>query len=141
MNKFVCLLTLPALFIGCSDTKPNVECDAGYTMEFYVENGTNKEVVVSNNTLHDAISPGGRFMVDDSFSLGPCDNNVLMTDRFPDDYRIGAAKYNFSMTIDGEDISDEIWLRKHWSFTPGYYSWTYTLVVTDELLAELAAAE
>ncbi len=147
MKRLIVLSMLTSL-LGCNDKEEIVECDAIYDTVFIVDNETDKEITVSNDypyTIYGdrdvALLFGESEVIYGRSGLGPCDNETLLEDKLQDDFLIpfgGMPEYSFTMTIDGEEVSSEIWLRKYWSFTPDYYSWTYTLTVTDELLSELA---
>ncbi|MDR2890484.1 MAG: hypothetical protein LBV18_02625 [Alistipes sp.] len=148
MKKLI-IFMLFIFTVGCDD-KRSVLCEAGYTTEFIVINETTREIALFCDLPEEdiAIMSSETGTIYESLETGACDSKNLMLDLFeegqvirvsPENYLLDSHPY--SMTINGEAVPDAIWLRKHWSFTPGYYSWTYTLTVTDELLAELAAAE
>lgn len=145
MKNTLLLAVLLVFFIGCDKDRGSSDCDAIYTTEFRVENRSDREIVISSETQNasndETISPGRVLLVDSRYKMGPCDGDTLMEDIFTDDYRIcvgGTIDYPFTMTIDGEEVSSDIWLRKYWSFRPEQRLCTYTLFVTDRLLSELA---
>jgi hypothetical protein len=154
MKKFVLIIALLALCLSCDkkDDRWGVECDAVYPAEFVIENKTDKEILVSNNHPNQggavSVVPGEtEIMATGLYFTNQCENTELLKDLFDDDndlvYEVPLDDlgFPFTMTISGKPAPDGIWIRKYWTFTPGYYSWTYTLVVTDELLASLVAAE
>jgi hypothetical protein len=159
MKRYTFLIILFTLCWGCCKEKEDVgiECDAGYTWEFVVKNGTgDKVIIITAESPYEtgypkllAIAPGENDPITAFEELGPCGRQtVLDRDIFRDDLSvvpisgvINGSNY-FTMTIDGEAISDAIWLLKHWLFEPdydNYYRASYTLTVTDELLNLLSA--
>ena len=129
------------------------ECDASYVWEFEVKNETDKAVVITDEYPYGpyphnvTLASGKSEIITSHFTIGPCDAKIVMEELYKYDFHIGVGGiagvgdnifgYPFTMTIDGVKIYDDIWLRKHWSFMPELYRSTYTLIITDELLASL----
>jgi hypothetical protein len=138
-------------------------CDAHFVWKCIVTNATNDKIIVvtygRNHGIIADIEPNksetvtrlsrmgatckaqsalGEYYQGDGFRI--CYPGAFDTDA--DTYEDIYKDISFSMTVDGEEVTDDIWLNKHWTFAPdldNYYRATYTLTVTDELLAELAA--
>lgn len=152
MKRILLLLLSTALFVGC--TRITSWSDCGYSLDFMVVNETEAMIVIDNEGTYwpsygesISIAAGKDDIIGEEVQLGSCDNKTLLPDELDDDYRISQSDYYgwegdpFTMTIDGREVSDEIWLRKHWSFESDFYNRTYTLHVTDELLEQLGWKE
>ncbi len=160
MKKFFLLIALVALSISCDDKEPKetVLVDYGYDWKFYVKNETDKKIVLTEEY------PWGPF--GGPFTLANGDSQMIAwnsrlggeskskrEDLYEDgDYRFGVGgvigvgdtyyiNYAYTMTADDKKVSDDIWLRKYWSFESDFYVCTYALIVTDELLEQLAEEE
>ncbi len=152
MKKLVLLFVVIAVCYGCDKKEYAVECDAFYVWEFVVENKTNdKEIKIDTDyplgpyANHYVLTPNKGDVIMDIGTLGGCDAKGVMPDIIKDvveTFHIGyGEEYPFFMIIDGESVSQDIWLPKYWSFEAGLYDSTYTLTVTDELLEQLAEKE
>lgn len=153
MKKYLFLAALVALLFGCKkgedgiDPNITVHSDCIHIMTVIVRNETDKVVTLTNRYSDQGsgwsnatIAPGTTYdEVSYTVTLGSCENKRLLPDLFaPENFVFGMRNTPvFRMSIDGKDVSDDIWLRKYWSFTPGYFDWEYTLTVTDRLLAIL----
>ena len=154
MKKLILLVLLSASFAGC-EVEP--EGDLAASWMIVVENKTDKDILVSGGHLYTPVQDGvviapmeSEYIAHLSI-LGASDSKDPLIDIFeehhidnmnegPDD--LFGPFDPFTMTIAGEPVSEDIWLRKYWVFTSNdpliaYY----TLTVTDELLASLTAAE
>ncbi len=149
MKKLLFLITLMIPLLGCKkDNNEFVQCDAAYSMNIVVKNETNKVVLMTNKYPESSIGwedqtiPAGETNDHVSFmiGLGPCENDRLSVDMMHEDEIVFGTNIGtsvFRISVGGEDVTDDIWLRKYWTYTPGYFDETYTLTITDELLASL----
>ena len=119
------------------------ECEAGYIRAFDVKNATSRTIVITTPGKALALAPGETETVNEDWSLGLCNDTTPMTDMYAPDELIpfGTADTPFGVAFDsGEKIPDQLMQRRHWTFeTNGYYHCTYTLTVTDALIASLPA--
>lgn len=156
MKRYVLLLILLPLLYGCDNEDMELFVDYGYEWKFVVANETgDKEIIVTQDYPYGpfphifALAPKRSDVIWAEYLLGS-EATGVMPDFFEDgslrlvvggfDYVRGDYEvYPFTMTVDGKKISSDIWLRKHWSFSSELYVATYTLTVTDELLASLSA--
>ncbi len=137
-------------------------CETAYNFIYIVKNATDREIVVSpwyddseEGLLSVTLSPGNtRRVYNNVFSVA-CDRTPLEDGYEDDDLlpSLGGWGYNyggygggygddeFSMTVGGEEVPEEIWMRENWTFEsdhfPQYGNMIYTLTVTDELLARI----
>ncbi len=151
MKRYVFFITLLIVLSGCNKEngdETQSEKTYVYTEEFVLDNRTDKQIEVINNYPESMSWDNTTIVADESERflqyavwLGACFFEELLQDVYPDeDMRLlvtNGGTQAFSITVDSEKVSDDVWLRKHWEFTPGYTTWTYTLTVTDELLEQL----
>ena len=146
--KNLALFSMLLLLAGLGGCEKKAECD--YYDYFVVENKTDKQIVVSIK-LNDGMTHSAEIVPDESeriyhmSALWPCGNNEPMRDYFEELQLIPYGEpfyddsvedeWGYKMTFDGEAVSRKIWLRKYWSFSSTADSRTWTLTVTEELLA------
>ncbi len=99
------------------------------------------------------IAPGKSEVICSNEFPDLCDNLALRRDGMNDNcvipfgipesvYDEGYAFYEkFKMNVDEEPVSEAIWQRRYWSFEGDYTDISYTLTVTDELLAKLTPVQ
>lgn len=110
---------------GCS------EHDYGYTVDYNVVNRTEFDIVIYNGKSKLTIQSGEAQTVHQTSGL--CEKDAIITDNFGDLLYLSG----YSMNLDGEMISSEIFERKYLVFESEVYHATYTLTVTEELLQSL----
>ncbi len=142
MKNYFLLLSL---FLLCCCNPETITSDASVEYEFRVINRSERVVVISSDdpdVESVTLAKGDRKVICQFLSLGTVSNKKPMRDPMKENHYIGEyLRYPFTMTADGENVSDDIWLRRYWSFESGLHSLTYTLIVTDRLLERLAEEE
>lgn len=160
MKKYILLSLFLFQFTSCNNDSEKgtiVLEDYGYEWEFVVVNETEStRIDITQDYPYGpfphifALAPGENDLVWEKYSLGGKADKPMQDEYENEAWRLSVGgfwpvdsedeSYPFTMTIDGKEVSSEIWLRKYWSFESTFYTATYTLTVTDELLAELAEA-
>ncbi len=145
MKRLIVFIMFVILFCCCRD-KETVIIDYSYEWDFFIENDTNKEILITEDCPYGPfdgpyiLANGDIKQVSGLWQLGG-ESKAKLEDNLRNDFRISHFSlgdgYPFTMTIDGANVPDEIWLRKYWSFESDFYVRTYTLTVTDELLRQL----
>ena len=146
MKKALFFIAVAMLAAGC-DAETFTD-DAAITYEFIVHNKTNETISVSAVSENDqsekvvTIASGDSENICTFGTIGTVSNKRPLEDLSKDDHYIGqAVRHSFAMAIGEETVSDEIWLHKYWAFKSTLDTKTYTLTVTDELLASLPSVE
>ena len=146
MKNVALLMTLIALCSGC-DAEIFTE-DAAITYKFIVQNKTNETISVSAVSENDqsgkvvTIASGDSENICTFGTIGTVSNKRPLEELSKDDHYIGqSVRHTFSMAIGDEMVSDDIWLHKYWAFKSTLNTKTYTLIVTDGLLASLPSVE
>ena len=159
MKKVLLLFTLFVLSWNCSKKEgipEGIECDAGYEWFFVIKNGTgDKEIEISTDyqwgtgyPKQITLAPNDNAAISEVDILGPCGakepmEELMLGDNFyvhPIDLILSGPDQFFTMTVDGVEVSHEIWNIKYWPFEADpsdFYKAYYTLTVTDELLDSL----
>ena len=158
MKKIGFLAILFVLCAGCKkeESKYIKLCDADYVWFFMVKNETgDKEIFISTEYPYGTgypkqftLAPGDSGTLSVFATLGSCDAQKPMKElNFGDDFYVvplssiiyGPDQF-FTMTVDGVEVSHEIWNIRYWPFEADmsdFHKAYYTLTVTDELLDSL----
>lgn len=154
------LIALIALCWSCDDDKGLTDViieDPEIYRIFVVENGTDDKPVVifeedpingTPATVEVTLEPNQRDTIKVQSTVGysatPLEDDYT-DENFPlfayGDRVNGIIGFLYSITVDDKKVSDEIWLRKNWSYESNNYLRTYTLTVTNELLDALPPEE
>jgi hypothetical protein len=125
-------------------------------LDIVLDNKTDKTITVSYHgpyeTRNSYVLSGASTEIYDGLPPRDREIGLLLGDILPDGsksirdeltYDYIESPYNpsssvlMTIAVDGKGVSDEIWLRKYWSVAANKMDLTYTLTVTDELLASL----
>ncbi len=111
-------------------------CDYSCFTDFVVINQTASIIEVNGEYGQIKIYPNEEGLVYMESDL--CGDRSTLSDRYAE-YPDWKIVNGFNMTINGENVSEEIWTRKYWEFSSIIVRKAkYTLTFTEELLETLS---
>lgn len=152
-NKHVCEAPYEWNFIveNKTDKEIVVSYHPEYSEGYYYNYGYGGYGEYSDEDISIVIAPTESKAVIELQTFGGCNNKVALEDAFEAEEILPFGMTHMSddfwdilgtkVTVDGKEIPRSVWLRKHWTFAGEPYARNYTLTVTDELLAKLAAEQ
>jgi hypothetical protein len=122
------------LLTGCNRNK-HIITDYNCAWNYEIVNETDLDIVYTCGKVEVTVKPGAKEMI---FMLSTeCEENDIPTDRYlPDDLISNYSTHK--LLLDSEPLPNSIWNRSHWSFSNEVYYAIYTLIITNELIENLA---